>query len=248
MDGPGIRLPVPDFVKLKPDHKTVLVRDMTVFNDLRDFLVNDGYRVVYETPRVGEEKTGMATSAFHHPYTNERIAMVYGIDAPDEVSQGQAPFKFGWDGKPQAEAKTYLQHLALRTTDIVKFRDYMEKKGAEFLTPIFQDKDSFGPLLQCFSREILDDEWFFFEFLQRDYDADKIGTKSGVQFVDKTVRSLYVTKQDEFRDWMKTHKKRTFLGNLPKDKAREAFHEIIDNVEPKGYPLGVWAIAKAYKR
>lgn len=238
---------VPEYMKLKPDHKTVLVRDMSVFNTLKDFLVNDGYRVVYETPRVGEEKTAMATSAFHHPYTNERIAMVFGIDAPDEVSQGQAPFKFGFGGKPAGDAKTYIQHLALRTNDIVKFRNYLEKKGADFLTPIYQDKDSFGPLLQCFSRELLDDEWFFFEFLQRDYDADKVGTKSGVQFVDKTVRSLYVTKQDEFREWIRTRKKRTFLGKMPKDKGRELFHEIIDNVDPSGYALAIPAIAKAYR-
>jgi hypothetical protein len=208
--------------------------------------VNDGYRVVYETPRVGEEKTAMATSAFHHPFTNERIAMVFGIDAPDEVSQGQAPFKFGFGGKPAGDAKTYIQHLALRTSDIVKFRSCLEKKGADFLTPIYQDKDSFGPLLQCFSRELLDDEWFFFEFLQRDYDADKVGTKSGVQFVDKTVRSLYVTKQDEFREWIRTRKKRTFLGGLPKDKARALMHEIIDNVDPSGYALAIPAIARAY--
>ncbi len=57
-----------------------------------------------------------------------------------------------------------------------------------------------------------------------------------------------MTKQDEFREWMRTHKKRTFLGNLPTAKAREVFREVIDNVEPKGYPLGVWAIAKAYKQ
>ena len=31
-------------------------------------------------------------------------------------------------------------------------------------------------------------------------------------------------------------------------KAREVFHEIIDNVDPKGYPLTVWAVAKAYKQ
>jgi hypothetical protein len=236
---------VPPFLKLKPDHKTVLVRDWEVFHNLKDFLLNDGYRVVYETPRVGDDKTGMATCAFHHPFTNERIAMVLGLDAPDEVSQGQAPFKFGFGGKPAGDAKTYIQHLALRTTDIVKFRAYLEKNGAEFLTPIYQDKDSFGPLLQCFSRELLDDEWFFFEFLQRDYDADKIGVKSGVQFVDKTVRSLYVTKQEEFREWMRTRKKRTFLGSLPKTKAHALLREIVDNIDPKGYALTVPAIAKA---
>ncbi len=90
--------------------------------------------------------------------------------------------------------------------------------------------------------------WLVLSFSSGTTTRTKIGTKSGVQFVDETVRSLYVTKQDEFREWMRTHKKRTFLGKLPKARAHEVFHEIIDNVDPKGYPLGVWAIAKAYKQ
>src|SRR5947208_1929053 len=97
-----------------------------------------------------------------------------------------------------------MQHLALRTTDIEKLKSYLESKGAEFLTPIYKDKDSFGPLLQSFTRELFDDEWFFIEFVQRDYAADKLGV-GGTQFVQNTIKSLYVSTQEEIRkltgDW-----------------------------------------------
>jgi hypothetical protein len=36
-----------DYLKLKVDHKTILVRDMNAFNVTRDFLTNNGYVKVY---------------------------------------------------------------------------------------------------------------------------------------------------------------------------------------------------------
>src|SRR6266566_4500242 len=54
---------LPAFLKLKVDHKTVLCRDLNAYRALRDFLLNSGYSSVYETDRVGEAKTAMATFA-----------------------------------------------------------------------------------------------------------------------------------------------------------------------------------------
>ena len=42
----------PSFMKLKVDHKTVLCRDLNAYRALRDFLLNSGYSLVYETERV----------------------------------------------------------------------------------------------------------------------------------------------------------------------------------------------------
>src|SRR2546425_12670533 len=125
------------------------------------------------------------------------------MSAPNEVSHAQAPFAYGFAGKPQKDAHTYMQHLALRTTDIEKLKSYLESKGAEFLTPIYKDKDSFGPLLQSFTRELFDDEWFFIEVVQRDYDADTLGG-GGTHVVQNTVNALYVRKHEECRDWTTT--------------------------------------------
>jgi len=233
------------FKKLKVDHKTVLVRDMTAFRNLRDFLLNNGYQNVYETERVGEEKTAMATFACRNTIHGECLAVVYGLSSSDEVAHPQAPFVYGFRGTAPGAAVTYIQHLALRTTDLFKLRRYLEEKGAQFLTPIYQDKDSFGPLLQSFTRELFDDEWFFIEFVQRDYDPDKLGTKAGVQFVNKTVQSLYVSKQEEFREWLRTKKKRKFLDGLSSAAGKKLLGEIVENIEPKGYARTVPPLARA---
>ncbi len=209
---------LPAFLKLKVDHKTVLCR----------------------------EKTAMATFACLNPLTGERLAVVLGMSAPNEVSHAQAPFAYGFAGKPQKDAQTYMQHLALRTTDIEKLKSYLESKGAEFLTPIYKDKDSFGPLLQSFTRELFDDEWFFIEFVQRDYDADKLGV-GGTQFVQNTVKSLYVSKQEEFREWEKTGKKRKFLDGVPERERTKLLRDLLANAEPKGYVETVSPITRNVK-
>ena len=232
------------FKKLQVDHKTVLVRDMTVFRNLRDFLLNNGYQNVYETERIGEEKTAMATFACRNTIYGECLAVVHGISSSDEVAHPQAPFVYGFRRAPPGGALTYIQHLALRTNDLFQLRRYLENNGAQFLTPIYQDKDSFGPLLQSFTRELFDDEWFFFEFVQRDYDPNKIAA-GGTQFVQKTVQSLYVAKQDEFREWLRTKKKRKFLDGLSPAAGKRLLEEIVDNIEPKGYALTVPPLARA---
>src|SRR6058998_3537791 len=237
---------LPAFLKLKVDHKTVLCRDVNTYRALRDFLLNSGYSPVYETERVGEEKTAMATFACLNPLTGERLAVVLGMSAPNEVSHAQVPFAYGFAGKPQKDAHTYMQHLALRTTDIEKLKSYLESKGAEFLTPIYKDKDSFGPLLQSFTRELFDDEWFFIEFVQRDYDADKVGA-GGTQFVQNTVKSLYVSKQEELREWEKTGKKRKFLDGVPEKERTNLLRDILMNTEPKGYVETVAPITRHVK-
>ncbi|HYY48983.1 MAG TPA: hypothetical protein VFA17_09945 [Thermoplasmata archaeon] len=236
---------LPSYMKLKVDHKTVLCRDLETYRSLRDFLLNSGYKSVYETERVGEEKTAMATFACLSPLTGERLAVVLGLSAPNEVSHAQAPFAYGFAGKRQEDARTYMQHLALRTTDIAKLRSYLESKGAEFLTPIYKDKDSFGPLLQSFTRELFDDEWFFIEFVQRDYDADKAA--GGTQFVQNTVKSLYVSKQEEFRDWERTHKKRKFLDGVPEKERTTLLRDLLTNTDPKGYVETVAPIVRNVK-
>jgi hypothetical protein len=201
---------------------------------------------VYETERVGEEKTAMATFACRSKLTGECLAVVLGMSAAGEISHAQAPFAYGFAGNPKADAQTYMQHLALRTTDLAKLKDYLESKGAEFLTPIYKDKDSFGPLLQAFTRELFDDEWFFIEFVQRDYDPDAVG-KPGTRFVQNTVKSLYVSKQEEFREWEKTRKKRKFLDGVPPKERDMLLRDILLNTEPKGYVATVAPIARNVK-
>ncbi len=218
-----------DYLKLKVDHKTILVRDMNAFNVTRDFLTNNGYVKVYEVGRIGEEQTALATFACCSLIHGECLAIVCGINSPTEISHAQAPFIFGND----KNALTYIQHLALRTSDIFKLRSYLEERGANFLTPIYDEKDSFGPLLQCFTRELFNNEWFFIELVQRDYNPDEVNIKLGEQFANQTVRSLYVTKQEEFRDWLSTRKKRLMFDGNPANM--KWFRDLLLSVEPYGY-------------
>lgn len=232
------------FKTLHVDHKTVLCRDLETYQTLRDFCLNNGYRTVYETERVGEAKTAMATFACRNLIHGERLAIVLGYSAPDEVSHAQAPFAFGFAGAKPMEARTYIQHLALRTSDLERLKKYLESKGAEFLTPIYRDKDSFGPLLQAFTRELFEDEWFFIEFVQRDYDTEKAGA-GGTQFVEHTVKSLYESKQEEFREWLKAKRKRKFLDGVPEKDRKKVLREILDSIEPEGAVATVPPLARA---
>src|SRR3989442_6123677 len=175
----------------------------------------------------------MATFACLSPMTGERLAVVLGMSAPNEVSHAQAPFAYGFAGKPQKDAHTYMQHLALRTTDIEKLKSYLESKGAEVLTPIYQDKDSFGPLLPSFTRELFDDEWFFIEFVQRDYDADKVGT-GGTPLLQDKGKSVYGSKEEEVRAGEKTRQKPNILRGGPEKEKTKLLHDILVNTEPKG--------------
>ena len=231
-----------DYLKLKVDHKTVLVRDMNVFNTIKDFLNNNGYVKVYEVSRIGEEQTAMATFACRNLIHGECLAVVCGINSPTEPSHAQAPFMFG-KGR---DISTYVQHLALRTSDIFKLRSYLEERGANFLTPIYNEKDSFGPLLQCFTRDLFNDEWFFIELVQRDYNPNEVNIKLGEQFANQTVRSLYVTKQEEFRDWLSTRKKRLmFDGNPAK---MEWLRDLLMSVEPDGYAKIIPSLRRIFEQ
>src|SRR5437879_12899847 len=94
---------LPAFLKLKVDHKTVLCRDLNAYRALRDFLLNSGYSSVYETERVGEAKTAMATFACLSSLTGERLAVVLGMSAPEGVSHAHARFAYGLGGQPQQD-------------------------------------------------------------------------------------------------------------------------------------------------
>jgi 4-hydroxyphenylpyruvate dioxygenase-like putative hemolysin len=229
------------YLKLKVDHKTILVRDKNVFKIIKDFVTNNGYVKVYEVNRIGEKQTAMATFACRNLIHGECLAVVCGINSPEEPSHAQAPFIFGKD----EDISTYVQHLALRTSDIFKLRSYLEEQGASFLTPIYNEKDSFGPLLQCFTRELFDDEWFFIELVQRDYNPDEVNIKLGEQFANQTVRSLYVTKQEEFRDWLLTRKKKLMFDGDP--AKMRWFRDLLSSVEPYGYIKFIPALKRILK-
>lgn len=231
-----------EFLKLKPDHRAILTRSPEAFSAIRQLLQTTGYETVYNVERIGEQKTGMATFACKHPMTGDCLAIIYGMSSSDEPSHAQAPFDFGIGGATAKEMHAYTQHFAMRTNGIESLRSHLESRGAKFLTPIFNSADQFGPLKQCFSRELLDDEWFFIELTQRDYDSSRIGKEKGTAFSDETVRALYNTKQAEFREWLKTKKKtRMFESD---EKTRTEIKRLLAGLEPRGFERLVKPLAK----
>lgn len=58
-----------------------------------------------------------------------------------------------------------VQHIAIRVKDLHKTIEMLKTRGLEFITPVLEDKDDKGTLLQIFSKPV----WggMFFEFIQR---------------------------------------------------------------------------------
>ena len=65
--------------------------------------------------------------------------------------------------------------------------------------------------------------------------------------MQNTVKSLYVSKQEEFREWEKTGKKRKFLDGVPAKDRTKLLQDIFANTEPKGYVETVAPVARNVK-
>jgi hypothetical protein len=102
-------------------------------------------------------------------------------------------------------ASAHLQHVALRTPDLVAFHQYALERGVQFITPILRDEEE--NLIQVFSGE-----WFlpggnasglFFEFLQRNPSSDELAAIQSANkqtwFRDQTFLGLYDEKEREYQ-------------------------------------------------
>ena len=58
-----------------------------------------------------------------------------------------------------------VQHIAIRVKDLHAAIAKLKERGLEFITPVLEDKDDHGTLLQIFSKPIFGS--MFFEFIQR---------------------------------------------------------------------------------
>jgi 4-hydroxyphenylpyruvate dioxygenase-like putative hemolysin len=58
-----------------------------------------------------------------------------------------------------------VQHIAIRVTDLPAAIDKLKARGLEFITPILEDRDANGSMLQIFSKPVFGG--MFFEFIQR---------------------------------------------------------------------------------
>jgi hypothetical protein len=159
--------------------------------------------------RVGEWKQDAGTGSLH---------TVFALVQPSEPPQQPSHVRDMLEGH---NAAAHLQHIALRTPDLIAFHRHAVERGVQFITPVLKDDEE--NLIQVFSGE-----WFlpggpasgfFFEFLQRNptpahmEELQKVNKQTW--FRDQTFLGLYDEKEREYR----SGKVRPFLP--------EALHEEI---------------------
>ena len=200
----------PGYMNLTVDHMTILLHPKLYTLSYVLFRIIMGVRpedILYEKRRKAKDgkeismtyatKVGEWSSEEKNPL-NTIFALVQPSEGPDESSHVREML----DGHENA---AHLQHIALRTNDLLAFHKHCLDRGVQFVTPILKDEDE--DLIQAFSGE-----WFypgskptglFFEFLQRNPSSAEVAEiqKMNKQtwFRDKTFLGLYNEKEKEYQ-------------------------------------------------
>jgi len=164
--------------------------------------------ILYEKRRewvkgAGEESMTFAVRIGAGPGNDpELINTIFAVVQPTEPSGQGSHVRDILNGK---RAGAHWQHVALRTSDLLKFHDHASSHGVNFITPIL--KEDGEDLIQVFSGE-----WFppgmppsglFFEFVQRNPTPElmKMLEEKNREswFRDKTFLGLYGEKETEYR-------------------------------------------------
>jgi 4-hydroxyphenylpyruvate dioxygenase-like putative hemolysin len=104
--------------------------------------------------------------AYFSPATNES-GMISTV-----MKTGDIKFALNEGTNEESQIKDFVrkhgegvQHVAIRVQDLHKAVDILKRRGLEFMTPVLEDRDDKGTLLQIFSKPV----WggMFFEFIQR---------------------------------------------------------------------------------
>ncbi|QDK38708.1 hypothetical protein [Bdellovibrio sp. NC01] len=187
--------------------------------------------LLYEKKRKGQngEKDVSMTYATRvgtwEPKERDPLPTIFAIVQPSEPANQPSHVREMLDGHSNV---AHVQHLALRTPDLLGFYEHCLERGVQFVTPIL--KDDHENLIQVFSGEWFlpggKSSGFFFEFLQRD-PSDKeleIIQKANKQtwFRDETFLGLYAEKEREYQ----SGKVRSFLSE-------ELFNAIIAKLGDK---------------
>ncbi len=135
------------------------------------------------------------------PGPQNQVHTVFAIVQPSEAATEPSHVR---SMLQDHSAVAHLQHVALRTPDLIAFHKHALERGVQFITPILKDPEE--NLIQVFSGE-----WFFpgskasalfFEFVQRnpsDGELDKIQrANKQTWFRDQTFLGLYDEKEREY--------------------------------------------------
>lgn len=201
----------PHFMNFAVDHMTMLFHpklytlSYIVFRIIFGTTPDD---LLYEKKRKGKDgakDVSMTYAARVGEWTTtakDPLSTIFALVQPSEPKDQPSHVRQMLDGH---ENTAHLQHVALRTPDLIAFHKHCVERGVQFVTPIL--KDDHENLIQVFSGE-----WylpgtkpsgFFFEFLQRDPSDDELATiqKANKQswFRDETFLGLYDEKEREYQ-------------------------------------------------
>lgn len=127
---------------------------------------------------------------------------IFALVQPSEPENEPSHVRTMLDGYGRA---AHLQHVALRTTDLISFHKFALERGIQFVTPIL--RDDHDNLIQIFSGELFypgsKASGFFFEFLQRQPSEGELAelqkTNKQTWFRDETFLGLYEEKEREYQ-------------------------------------------------
>jgi hypothetical protein len=201
----------PSFLNFKVDHMTLLVQPRLYNVSYLIFRIIFGCEtghVVYEKRKEWEPGQGDKSLTFamqvgqgqesSAELDNTMIAVVQ----PTEPANRSSHVREMLEGH---RAAAHWQHIALRTTDLLKFHHYAEERGVNFITPVLRDESD--DVIQVFSGE-----WYvpgtppsgmFFEFLSRNPSEELLKKMAEHNreswFNDKTFLGLYGEKEAEYQ-------------------------------------------------
>lgn len=201
----------PNFMNFTVDHMTLL------FHPKLYTLAYVVFRIIFGTTpedllyekrkpaKPGEKEVSMTFATRVGSWKAEEkepLPTIFAIVQPSEPEGEPSHVREMLDGH---ELHAHLQHVALRTPDLIAFHKHCVDRGVQFVTPIL--KDDHENLIQVFSGE-----WFlpggkssglFFEFVQRDPSNDELAEiqRQNKQswFRDETFLGLYGEKEREYQ-------------------------------------------------
>jgi len=198
------------FQNFAVDHMTLLLHPKIYKTSYAVFRIIFGANpedILYEKRRPqkdGSKDVSMTYAARVGSWTDassrDPLATIFAVVQPSEGADEPSHVR-----DMLGDSTAHLQHLALRTPDLIAFHKHALERGVQFVTPILKDEEE--NLIQVFSGE-----WylpgskptgFFFEFLQREPSDSALAEiqRQNKQswFRDETFLGLYGEKEREYR-------------------------------------------------
>ena len=198
------------FQNFAVDHTTILFQPQLYTVMYATFRIIFGATIddiLYEKRRKGNDGQEVSMTyatrmgKWDSQGTNQ-LHTVFALVQPSEPAHEPSHVREMLDGH---NAAAHVQHVALRTPDLISFHQFALERGVQFVTPILKDESD--NLIQVFSGELyfpgIQASGMFFEFLQRNptnAELDQIHKANNeTWFRDKTFLGLYGEKEQEYQ-------------------------------------------------